>query len=829
MEENTINNNELFTTRPSSYAEVIIPLALPRNYTWAVPAALEGQVKLGCRVEVVLKNKKYAGIVKRLHADAPEAFVPKEIINVLDNEPIVFQQQQSLWQWMANYYLCSEGEVMQAALPTHFKLSSETVLLYNEEAGDDFSHLDNEEFLVAEALLIKKELQLAEVQQLLDANHVYPVIKRLLDKRICFVWEELKNHYTEKKETYVLLNPQYNTDDQLSDLLNNWGRAPKQMELLLAFIHLSKTNGEVTQAELLKKSGASAAQLKGLTEKNVLLTEKKSVDRLKQLPKHIQLDFELSAPQQLALHEVRNGFAEKNVCLLHGVTSSGKTQLYMKLMEEALQKGQQVLYMLPEIALTAQVIRRLQKHFGGYILIYHSKFSQNERVEIWNKVRSGEARIVLGARSSLFLPFAKLGLVICDEEHDPSYKQQDPAPRYHARDAAIYFASLFGAKVLLGSATPSVESYFNATAGKYFLVQLLERFGQMPMPGIELIDTRQVKMPDKSKVIISPALQEAIAQSLAGNHQVILFQNRRGYSPYQVCQTCGWIPHCKQCDVSLSYHKTKGKLLCHYCGTVYPLVQTCEACGNHLFAQQNFGTEKIEESLQELFSQAKIARMDADSIKGKHGHDALIQQFEQRRIDILVGTQMVVKGLDFENVELVGILDADAILGFTDFRVNERGFQLMEQVSGRAGRKDIHGRVLVQVRNPQHPVLIKVQQHDYSGFYQEELEARRQFFYPPFARIINLLFRHKDAAIVQAAAQYFAAQMKPYLGAYMIGQAEPVVNKVRNLYLMELMLKLPKDSGIIQQAKQLIHTSTAMMHADKRFRSVQVVPDIDPV
>ncbi len=829
MEQEAINTNELFLTKNTLFAEIIIPLALPRNYTWAVPAFLQDQVKPGCRVEVALKNKKYAGLVKRIHTDAPAAFAPKEIVNVLDTEPIVFAQQQAFWEWMAHYYLCSEGEVMQAALPTHFKLSSETILLYNDEAGDDFSSLDNEEYLVAEALLIKKELKLAEVQQLLDASHVYPVIKRLIDKRVCFVWEELQHTYKEKKETYVLLNPAYDSDEQLSELLNNWGRAPKQMELLLSFLHLSKTAGEVTQPALLKKSGASAAQLKGLVDKNVLLLEKRSVDRLKSLPRNMQLDFVLSSAQAAALQELRIHFEQKNVCLLHGVTSSGKTQVYMKLMEEMLLQGKQVLYMLPEIALTAQIIRRLQKHFGGYILIYHSKFSQNERLEIWNKVKTGEARIVLGARSSLFLPFHNLGLVICDEEHDTSYKQQEPAPRYHARDAAVYFASLFGAKVLLGSATPSIESYYNAASGKYALTELTERFGHIPMPVIDMIDTRQLKTPDKSKVIISVPMQEGITASLEKGRQVILFQNRRGYSPYQVCQSCGWIPHCTQCDVSLSYHKTKGKLLCHYCGTVYPLVHTCEACGNHLFAQQNFGTERIEEHLQELFPQAKLARMDADSIKGKHGHDALIQLFEQARIDILVGTQMVVKGLDFDNVELVGILDADAILGFTDFRVNERGFQLIEQVSGRAGRKDIPGKVLIQVRNPQHPVLLKAQQHDYKSFYQEEIEGRRQFFYPPFSRIINILFRHRDADTVNAAALFFAAQLKPYLSAYMIGPAQPVVNRVRNLFLMELMLKLPKDSHSLQQAKQLIYTSTAMMHADKRFRSVQVVPDIDPV
>ncbi len=824
-----VHTEELFHITHTLFAEVLIPLALPKNYTWAVPEHLKDSVKEGCRVEVVLKNKKYAGLLKRLHSDAPAAFEPKEILNILDNEPIVFPQQLKLWEWISNYYLCSEGEVMQAALPTHFKLSSETILLYNEDAGEDFSDLDNDEFLVSEALLLKKELKLTEVQQILDASHVYPVIKRLIDKKICFVWEELKTTYKEKKETYVLLNPTYNNEEQLGELLNNWSRAPKQMELLLAFLHLIKTEGEVTQPALLKKSGASLAQLKGLTDKNILLVEKRSVDRLKQLPKNIVIDFELSPAQKKSLQEIKVSFENKNVCLLHGVTSSGKTQVYISLMEEALRKGKQVLFMLPEIALTAQIIRRLQKHFGGYILIYHSKFSQNERVEIWNKVKSGEAKIILGARSSLFLPFQELGLIICDEEHDASYKQQDPAPRYHARDAAVYFASLFNAKVLLGSATPSLESYYNASTGKYGLVELNERYGNMDMPVIEIVDTRLIKTTDKSKVIISPRLQESIESSLEHNRQVILFQNRRGYSPYQVCQVCGWIPHCKYCDVSLSYHKTKGKLVCHYCGTVYPLVQTCEACGNHLFAQQNFGTERIEEELQELFPEAKISRMDVDSVKGKHGHDALIQLFEQHKIQILVGTQMVVKGLDFENVELVGILDADAILGFTDFRVNERGFQLMEQVSGRAGRKDIAGKVLIQVRNVNHPVLLKVQQHDYKSFYTEEIEARKQFSYPPFTRIINILFRHKDKDTVAGAAQNFAAQLKPYLAQYMIGPAQPVVGKVRNLFLMELMLKLPKNAGLIQQCKHLIYTSTAMMHADKKYRSVQVIPDVDAI
>lgn len=826
MKEETYNT-ELFISGNKLFAEVLIPLALPKNYTWSIPGELAEKVCPGVRVEVALKNKKYAGIIKLLHTNAPEAFQPKAILNVLDAEAIIFPQQLELWQWMANYYLCSEGEVMQAALPTHFKLSSETILLYNDEAGEDFSGLDDEEYLVAEALLMKKELKLVEVQQILDASHVYPVIKQLLEKKICFVWEELKTTYKEKKENFVLLNDQYNNEEKLSELLNNWAKAPKQMELLLAFLHLQKTEGEVTQNALLKKSGTTLAQLKGLADKHILVLEKRSVDRIRQLPRNILIDFELNTEQEKALADIREKWVEKNVCLLHGVTSSGKTMVYIKLMEEMINQGKQVLFMLPEIALTAQIIRRLQKHFGGHIVIYHSKFNQNERIEIWNKVKTGEAKIVVGARSSLFLPFKDPGLIICDEEHDTSFKQQDPAPRYHARDAAVYFASLYGAKVLLGSATPSIESYYNVVNGKYGFVELLKRFGDLPMPVIELADTSKIKMPDRSKVIISPQLKTSIEASLEKNHQVILFQNRRGYSPYQVCQTCGWIPHCKNCDVSLTYHKTKAKLACHYCGTAYPLVHTCEACGNHHFVQQNFGTERIEEELQEIFSQAKIARMDVDSVKGKHGHDALIQLFEQKRIDILVGTQMVVKGLDFENVELVGILDADAILGFTDFRVNERGFQLMEQVSGRAGRKDVHGKVLIQVRNIQHPVLQKVKQHDYKGFFSTEIEARKHFFYPPFSRIINITFRHKNLEVVTGAAQFFANQLKSHIAQYLVGPAQPVVNKIRNLFLMELMLKLPKDTNVINQCKHLIYTSTALMHADKKYRSVQVIPDVD--
>ena len=775
------------------------------------------------------KNKKYAGIIKRFHYDKPEAFEPKDILNILDSEPVIFEQQLKLWEWIAQYYMCSEGEVMAAALPAHFKLSSETVLIFNEEFGDDFSSLDHDEYLVAEALLIKKELRLNEVQQILDSANTYPVIKRLIEKKICFVWEALKETYTPKKETYILLNPQFDNEEKLSDLLNNWGRAPKQMELLLSYLHLIKTDGEVTKTQLLKKSGASDAQLKGLIEKNILFAETRKVDRILYLPRSVNIDFELTASQQSAFKAITEIFTEKSVCLLHGITASGKTQVYIRQIEQYINRGKQVLYLLPEIALTSQIIRRLQKNFGGYIGIYHSKFSQNERIEIWNKVKSGELKIVLGARSSLLLPFNDLGLVIVDEEHDTSFKQQDPAPRYNARDAAVYYASLYDAKVLMGSATPSVESYYNAQTGKYGLVEINDRFGGVHLPKIHLVDTKKIFTKDKSKVMVTQELQEAMQQSLINKKQVILFQNRRGYSPYQICQVCGWIPKCRYCDVSLNYHKTTNKLHCHYCGSTYPKVTTCMACGSDRFMQRNFGTEKIEEQLEEMFTEAKIARMDVDSVRGKRAHDNLIQLFEQRRIDILVGTQMVVKGLDFDNVHLVGILDADNLLSFADFRVNERAFQLMEQVSGRAGRRDGRGEVLVQVANTRHPVLQYVQQHDYKLFFKNEIEERKRFLYPPFSRIILLTFRHKMKEVVHAAAFRFAEALKKNFGQYLVGPAEPVVNRVRNQFLMELLIKLPKDSSLITACKAAVHEQIGILHSEKKFRSVVMVPDVDAI
>lgn len=814
------------------FAEIIIPLYLPQNYTWSVPEEWRDVVQPGIRVEVALRNKKYTGIIKRLFNEAPEAFAPKPILNIIDKEPLVYNEQLMLWQWIADYYMCTEGEVMQAALPANFKLTSESVLIWNTDfPEEDMQDLEDEEFIVAEALLLKKELRLSEVQQLLDSSHVYPVIKKLIDKSVCYVWEELKQKYKEKKETYILLHPSYNNDEQLEKLLNEWSGAPKQMEMLLSYIYLQQSEGEVIKSALLQKSGATSAQLNALIKKKILIAEKRAIDRLPSLQPQVNIDFELSAAQHTAFENIRQNFAQKNIQLLHGVTSSGKTQIYIKLLEDAIASGKQALYMLPEIALTSQIIRRLQKHFGGNIAVYHSKFNANERVELWNKIKTGETKLLLGARSALFLPFHDLGLIIVDEEHDTSYKQHEPAPRYHARDSAIYYAGLCNSKVLLGSATPSMETYHNCMSDKYALTELFERYGNVELPEIQMADIRSIPPPEEGeeKDIFTQDLKKSIETSLQQNKQVILFQNRRGYTPYFICNTCGWIPHCTDCDVTLTYHKAKNKLSCHYCGKEYPVIHTCMACGSADFKQRNFGTEKIEEAVLEQFSQAQIARMDYDSVKGKNDHDILIKRFEQKWVDILIGTQMVVKGLDFENVNLVGILDADGILNFTDFRVNERAFQLMEQVSGRAGRRDSKGLVIIQSTKTNHPVLNFVQAHDYKSFYEFEIGNRAIYQYPPFTRLIQIIIKHKEKSRAEEAANMMGNWLRKQSKFQIIGPAEPVIARVRNQYIQEILVKLPKNAQQINYCKKLINQQIIMLQSNKRYRSVIIHPNVDPM
>lgn len=822
------DSTSLFEENIHSWAEVILPLALPMNYTYAIPQHFEEKVKRGVRVEVVLgKNKKYAGIVWKIHREKPE-FETKEILNVVDLEPVVFEHQLRFWEWMAAYYMCGMGDVMAAALPAHLKLSSEAVLIYNDDFQGSYADLNDEEYLLAEAIEVKKELKITEAQQVTGLHNVYPVIQNLLEKKVCFVWEALANRYREKMENFVFLNPEFAPEDKLRDLMDQLEKAPRQLELLLGYLHFAKTAGEVLQSELLKKTGATHAQLKGLEAKKVLMTERRSVDRLQLLPRKVDITFELNPHQQKALGEIGEIFREKNVCLLHGVTSSGKTLLYMKQMEEFVKAGRQVLYLLPEITLTAQLIRRLQLHFGGNIAVYHSKFNDNERVEIWNKTKSGEVNIVLGARSALFLPFKDLALIIVDEEHDTSFKQHDPSPRYHARDAAIYYGRMCGAKILLGSATPSLESYYNAQKGKYGLVSLLHRFGEVPMPRIEIIDTKTAAAWKKGKVMLTPQLKAAVEETVRSDKQVILFQNRRGYVPFLICNTCNYTARCKNCAVTLTYHKSSNKLHCHYCGETYSRLVNCPACGSVNWKEKDFGTERVEEDLVEAFPDFKVARMDVDAVRGKNAHDNLIKLFEQQRIDILAGTQMVVKGLDFEKVSLVGILDADGLLNFSDFRANERGFQLMEQVSGRAGRKDGNGTVMIQAAQTNHHILRLVQEHDYHTFFKMEMEERRRYYYPPFCRLISLTLKHVERQVVWDAGQFLADLLHVEFKE-VAGPAEPVVNRVRNRYLIEIMIKLVPDAQALMQQKRRLNQFMDQMRAEKRFRSVFVSANVDPM
>ena len=808
------------------FAEIIIPLALPKNYTWSIPTDLQEQVMVGMRVEVILgANKRYAGIVKKIIKETNIGFKTKSILGILDDAPIVYPEQIALWEWMAKYYMCTEGEVMQAAIPSHLKISSETVFVLNEEYTRDVHALSDAEYIISEALEIKKTLNLVEIQKLLDRKSVYPVLNKLIQKGICFVQENMTDKYTIKEETIILLAPEYKNEANLETLMNEWTRAPKQLQLLLAYLHLLKTEGTVIQKDLLQKADASHAQLKALIEKGILIAEKRKVDRINNESVESSTSITLSELQKSSLESLKEQMQNHAVNLLHGITGSGKTQLYVSLINDIVAKGKQALFMLPEIALTAQMIRRLKMYFGKNIAIYHSKFNPNERVEIWNKVKTGEIKIVLGARSALFLPYKDLSLIVIDEEHDGSYKQQDPAPRYQARDTAIYYANQIGAKVILGSATPSVESFYNAQQKKYGYVYLNERYSKGSLPKIEIIDTK--KQIDNTTVL-TPSLLKAIQETIAKNKQVILFQNRRGYAPYMICQTCGWIPHCHHCDVTLTYHKGKNMLSCHYCGANYPIVTTCQACGKQDFKQKNFGTEQIEEKLSKALPHIRIARMDLDNIKGKNEHDQLIQHFEQRQIDVLVGTQMVVKGLDFEHVDLVGIVDADSLLNFNQYRVNERAFQMMEQVSGRAGRKNDQGKVLIQVSQVQHPVIQLVQAHDYFKFYDFEIQNRKHFAYPPFSRIVSILFKHKENNIAEEACNHFLLSLDPAIQKTVLGPAQPVINRIRNKYIWELCIKIsPKADQLILAKRQLLHY-LQLIQVHPRYKSVQIILDIDP-
>lgn len=674
----------------------------------------------------------------------------------------------------------------------------------------------------------KQDITLDEVQQIVQDGSAWKVVNSLIEKGLVSVYENLQENYKAKKEIYVFLQAAFKEESALQDLFARLEKKPKQLNILLSFLHLQKTELGVLQKELLKRSEATAAQLKSMVDQGIFAVQKIETDRLRyEYHGELQVNV-LSTEQEAVYQDICQQFAQQKTVLLQGVTGSGKTHVYFRLIEDCLAKGKQALYLLPEIALTGQIIRKLRSVFGDRVGIYHSRFSNNERVEVWHKVMSKKYDIVIGARSSIFLPFASIGLVIIDEEHDSSYKQQDPAPRYQARDAALYLAAQSKANVILGSATPSLESYTHALQGKYHLAKLETRYGDAVLPAVELVDIRPQLNDKKQHSIFSPQLVAAIQETIRDNKQVILFQNRRGYSPFTICSSCGWIPQCKYCDVSLTYHKVTDMLHCHTCGSRSAVMKICPACGGNRLVAKSFGTEKVEDDIRQLFPHARVQRFDWDAMRVKNKYNEIIRAFEKGTIDILVGTQMVVKGLDFEHVNLVGVLNADSLLSHPDFRVNERSFQLLEQVAGRAGRKKDIGRVLIQLYQISHPTVLQVQRHDYASFYRDEMAMRKEFLYPPFTRLIRVTLKHRQAETVLEAANQLAERLRDLPQMVLFGPAQPGVARIRNLYLQEILLKVNRDSTVLKQIKQELLRHIALLTAERAFTRVIPVIDVDP-
>jgi len=818
------------------YAEVLLPLPLGDTFTYAVPEGMYGQVIIGGRVVVQFGNRKiYTALVVEIHQTPPEGYQAKEILSVLDEHPVVHPLQLTFWDWIASYYLCHKGEVMNAAFPSALKLASESGIKMNPEAQVDLTLLNEREQLLIESLGHRKQIKIVDISGILGIQKVIPVIKTLLEKGLILMEEELTDSWKPKKDVFVrLTRPFHDDEDQFRELFTHLEKkAKKQLELLMSFLVISKYGiddpEEVSKTTLLKSIEGSSAPLEGLIRKGVLETyeRKPLISSLDPAADEADLII-LSEVQQMALDAIRQSFTDKDVTLLHGVTSSGKTEIYIKLIKETIDKGKQVLFLVPEIALTAQTINRLKKYFGEGVGIYHSRFNESERVETWNHVlAAGNTQIVLGARSAVFLPFSNLGLVIIDEEHDASYKQNDPAPRYHGRDAALYLAHLHGAKTLLGSATPCLESYYNASEGKYALVEVPERYGQMEMPEIIVVDLKNETRWKKMKSHFSSVLVAQVGKALENKEQVILFQNRRGFSLRLECESCNWMPSCRNCDVTLVYHKSQDLLRCHYCGYSVNIPQICPSCKGTDLKMKGFGTEKVEEELGILFPEARIARMDLDTTRSKNAYRKILDDFDRKDVDILVGTQMVTKGLDFENVSTVCILNADSILSFPDFRAAERGFQLMAQVSGRSGRKNKRGKVIIQTNHPDNPVILDVVHHDFLAMYNTQLLDRRKFKYPPYYRLIQLRVKHKDPKILNRAASVLAGKLRSAFGNRVLGPEYPLVSRVMNYYLKNILVKIERSASQTADKKKLVK-EIAEFYKEKEFSSVRIIVDVDP-
>jgi primosomal protein N' (replication factor Y) (superfamily II helicase) len=822
---------EIFGDNISGYAKIILPMATPKPYTYHVPTELADKVKFGVRVEVQfgIGRDLYAALVVELTDIKPD-HPTKPILQVIDNEAIITQEQFKLWQWVASYYVCTLGEVMNAALPTNMKLSSETTVVLNPEHDQNFAHLDDKEYLVAEALTIQKELSVEQIQKILNQKTVYPIVNRLLMFGIVELKEELQHKYKPKTALFVRLKEPYASDTEgyalaaAFDLVKN---SDKQTAVLLAYAQFARNQQVVKASDIYEKANVDIAVLRAIEKKGIFELFESEVSRVAGYDNDVTDSSDMSDHQTRAIYEINQHFKEKNVVLLHGVTGSGKTRVYIELMQKALDRGEQILYLLPEIALTSQITSRLQTVFGDNIAGYHSRLNGQERVELWQHALTGKP-IVLGARSSMFLPFKNLKYIIVDEEHDASFKQQDPNPRYNARDTAIYMASLHKAKVLLGTATPSVETYQNAEVGKYGLVKLPERFGGVQMPEIIIVDNRDEVKKRTMLGNFTSRLIDELKAALGRGEQAILFQNRRGYAPTMQCPTCAWTSECKNCDVNLTYHKYTNALSCHYCGYTIRLPKECPACGDKQLNIKGFGTERIEDELKIHLPDAKIGRMDLDTSRSKTAHSKIINDFEEKRIEILVGTQMVTKGLDFENVGLVGVLSADNLLKFPDFRATERAYQLMTQVAGRAGRKHKRGKVIIQAYDIKHPLLTNIVENDFLSFYKREVSERLRFQYPPYNRLIGVSLKHKKPEVLREAAKVFTQIMKEKLGNRVQGPAVPQVERVNTYYILNYLIKIEKEADKMRYAKEVIAFATHAMQNTEGYSNIRVSVDVDP-
>lgn len=809
------------------FIDVILPIPIQKTFTYSINEEEYNFLKEGMRVAVSFgKSKIYTALVYKIHNNEPTLYEAKEIHQILDEFPIVNKIQLKHWQWIAEYYMCALGDVYRASLPSAFLLESETIIYKNESFTDE-SVLIDDEFLIFEALQHQSQLTIHQIVDILDRKKVMPIVNSLLKKSAIYIKEEIYETYKPKLVKYVKLHSDYNADDSLNTLLEELYRAKKQREAILTYFQLATSKKPIKAKELETKSNVSSAILNSLVDKNILEFYHLKTDRINFKGDTNSLK-KLNEFQEKALIEIKDAFLQKDVTLLHGITSSGKTEVYTKLIQEILDKGQQVLFLLPEIALTTQIITRLQAYFGKQISVFHSKYSMNERVEVWNNVleNKSKAQIILGARSSLFLPFSNLGLIVVDEEHETSYKQFEPNPRYNARDAAIVLAKMHLAKILLGSATPSLESYFNAQQNKYGFVELNRRFGNVQLPKIELIDIKEKHRKKEMKGHFSDKLLLLIQEALDEKEQIILFQNRRGFSPIVECKTCGVSPQCPNCDISLTYHKYKNELRCHYCNYQRAMPNNCSACGSNTLDTKGFGTEQIELELKELFPDYSIGRMDLDTTRGKFGYQKIIGAFEAREIDILVGTQMLSKGLDFDNVSLVGILNADTMLNFPDFRAHERAYQLMVQVSGRAGRSKKQGNVAIQTYNPYHQILQQVSTTDYQAMFKEQLQERWQFKYPPYYRLIKITLKHRDYTKVDSGINWLFKALYNSFGEHVLGPTAPVVARIRNQYIKNVVIKIPPKQSLANTKNQIQKIKNTF-EAVKEFRPIRFIIDVD--